>query len=276
MSSVRSPAVAGFFYPEHSGELAATVDELLATAEKPAETERAPKAIITPHAGYVYSGAIAAAAYARVKARSAGLRRVILIGPCHRVALQGMAVPTAETFTTPLGPIPLDRDAILAISGMPQVSALDAAHAEEHALEVQLPFLQRTLGAFTLVPIVVGRTDIDALASVIDRLWGGEETLIVVSSDLSHYLDYASACKIDAQTCRAIVTMDIGAIGPDQACGRLPVQALLSVAKRRGLVATTVDLKNSGDMAGDRSRVVGYGAWVFTVAERCSAPAMDR
>lgn len=263
MRSVRTPAVAGMFYPARAGDLAAAVERLLADAALRAETGPMPKAIIAPHAGYIYSGAIAASAYARVRPQAERIRRVVLIGPAHRVALRGLAVPGAEAFATPLGQVPLDHAAIEALLRLPQVQIHEAAHAPEHALEVQLPFLQEVLSRFSLVPIVVGHATADEVAEVLDQLWGGDETLIVVSSDLSHYLPYTRAQAIDARTCRAIETLDDAAIADDQACGRLPVQGLLRIARERQLIATTLDLRNSGDTAGDRSRVVGYGAWMF-------------
>lgn len=263
MSTVRTPAVAGLFYPGRAGELAATVERLLADAAPHAEAGPLPKAIIAPHAGYVYSGPIAASAYVRLKPLATRIRRVVLLGPCHRVAVRGLAVPGVDAFATPLGDVPLDRTAIDMLGRLPQVQVHDAAHAPEHALEVHLPFLQAVLGEFRLVPIVVGHATPEEVAEVLDAIWGNDETLIVVSSDLSHYLPYASAQAIDARTSRAIETLDEAGIGEDQACGRLPVLGLLQVARRRGLSATTLDLRNSGDTAGDRRRVVGYGAWIF-------------
>lgn len=288
MSSVRTPAVAGTFYPGEVGDLASTVQRLLAEAALHTEPGPVPKAIIAPHAGYVYSGPVAATAYVRLKPLADRVRRIVLIGPCHRVAIHGLAVPAADAFATPLGQIPVDRVAIAELLSLQQVQVHDAAHLREHALEVHLPFLQEIFPSFALVPIVVGTAAASEVAEVLDRLWGGDETLIVVSSDLSHYLPYERAQAIDARTCRAIETLDAGAIEDDQACGRLPVQGLLEVARRRGFTATTLDLRNSGDTAGDRMRVVGYGAWMFAAAEApptrrphpgetaTAAPATDR
>jgi hypothetical protein len=250
------------FYPGNPRELAGMVRQFL--AEAATDDGPAPKAIIAPHAGFIYSGAIAASAYARFKPVAAQVRRVVLLGPCHRVAVNGLAVSSAEAFVTPLGSIPVDQEAIAEIIQLPQVSVFDATHADEHSLEVHLPFLQEMFDDFTLVPLAVGRASGDEVAEVLDRVWGGPETVIVVSSDLSHYLDYDSARKIDADTCRAIEALDPSAIGYDQACGRIPVAGLLTLARRRGLGVTTLDLRNSGDTAGDRRRVVGYGAWMFT------------
>jgi AmmeMemoRadiSam system protein B len=206
---------------------------------------------------------VAASAYVRIAARRDEIERVVLLGPSHRVALRGLAAPEAEAFATPLGRVPLDSEALERVLGLPQVSVLDAAHAAEHSLEVQLPFLQELLGEFSLVPLVVGDATPQEVAEVLEILWGGSETLIVVSSDLSHYQDYATARRLDAETTRAIVSLDPEAIDREQACGRVPVQGLLLAARQRGLVASAVDVRNSGDTAGPRDRVVGYGAYVF-------------
>ncbi len=265
--AARMPAVAGMFYPGAVRELHDDVQGLLAAAEplgnEPAGA--APKAIVAPHAGYIYSGAIAASAYALLAPRAAAIRRVILLGPTHRVGVRGLAVPTTEAFLTPLGRVSVDRAAIGTLADLPQVVATDAPHAQEHSLEVQLPFLQEVLGpsaSFSLVPLAVGHTSAAEVAAVLDRLWGGEETLIVVSSDLSHYLPYAVAREIDNETARRIVALD-ATIDHDEACGATPVNGLLIAARRRGMRARLVDLRNSGDTAGDRSRVVGYGAFAF-------------
>lgn len=269
MSSIRPAAVAGMFYPANASELDAMLRAMLAGAE-PSSCGR-PKAIIAPHAGYVYSGPVAASAYARLKPFAHEIRRVVLIGPAHRVRVGGIAVSAAEAFATPLGPVPVDAAAVAEIASLPQVVRLEAAHADEHCLEVHLPFLQELLDAFSIVPMLVGDASAEEVAEVLDRLWGGEETLIVVSSDLSHYLDYESAKRLDARTTQAIEALAPGEIGAEQACGRIPVAGLLTLARRRGLSATTLDLRNSGDTAGDRRRVVGYGAWLFS--ESASEPA---
>lgn len=261
MGTVRQPAVAGTFYPADPQQLEGEVLAYLAGAETPSGS--VPKAIIAPHAGYVYSGPIAANAYARLAPARGRIRRVVLIGPSHRVPFRGMAVTTAQAYATPLGEIPIDRDAVAALLRVPGVAALDAAHGPEHSLEVHLPFLQKLLGSFALVPIVAGDADPDTVADALEAVWGGDETAIVVSSDLSHYLDYDSARRIDDRTRRAIEALDTAGIGFDQACGRVPIGGLLTVARRRGLAVETVDLRNSGDTAGPRGGVVGYGAWAF-------------
>lgn len=269
MRTIRPAAVAGMFYPDDPRELRATLQAMLSdAAEAPAEAlgGPAPKAMIVPHAGYVYSGPIAASAYARLRPAAARIRRVVLIGPCHRVAVRGLAVSGADAFATPLGTVPVDRPAVETVLALPFVQCLDAAHEAEHALEVHLPFLQSVLGEFSLVPLVAGDAAPAEVAAVLERLWGGEETLIVISSDLSHYLPYDAAREIDRRTCSAIERLDPAAITWEQACGRVPVSGLLLAARRHGLAVTTLDLRNSGDTAGDRRRVVGYGAWMFTAA----------
>lgn len=271
MSYVRPAAVAGMFYPEDRDELDAMVRGMLAGARVSAPGR--PKAIIAPHAGYIYSGPVAASAYACIKPFAKEIHRVILIGPSHRVRLQGIAISAAEAFATPLGRVPVDDAAAGEIISLPQVARLEPPHAEEHCLEVHLPFLQEVLGSFSIVPMVVGSAEAEQVAEVLDRLWGGPETLIVVSSDLSHYLDYETARRLDAATTRAIETLAPAEIGYEQACGRVPVAGLLAVARRRGLAVSTLDLRNSGDTAGDRRRVVGYGAWLFTERASTAEPA---
>ena len=260
MNQTRPPAVAGMFYPGQPATLATTVDHLLADAPALAMTQ--PKALIVPHAGYVYSGATAARAYAALKPWHAVIRRVILLGPTHRVAVNGLALPSVGAFRTPLGEVPLDNAAIASLAGLPQIVVSDRVHAEEHALEVHLPFLQRVLDDFTLVPLAVGHAAPETVAEVLDRLWGGPETLIVISSDLSHFLPYDAANAVDRETCQHILALDTH-IRPEQACGAFPVNGLLLVARRRGLVPQLIQRCNSGDTAGDRQRVVGYAAFAF-------------
>lgn len=258
--NIRNPAVSGMFYPGEAGELQRQVQGYL---RKVASGPHHPKAIIVPHAGYIYSGPVAATAYASLAPRRERIERVVLLGPSHRVPLEGMAVSSAEFFATPLGDIPIDREAIQHLLTLPQVRVMDEAHLLEHSLEVQLPFLQETLGEFRLVPIVVGDSSPDEVAEVLELLWGGEETLLVISSDLSHYQDYETARRLDRATSDAIEALAPQRIHYDDACGRNPVNGLLLAARRRGLHASTLDLRNSGDTAGPRDRVVGYGAYVF-------------
>ncbi len=256
----RPPAVAGLFYPADPLQLRTSIEALLAAA---APTRGAPpKAIIAPHAGYPYSGPVAAAAYARLVPLRGRVQRVVLLGPSHRVGFHGLATSSAACFETPLGEVPLDRSALASVMDLPQVIELDAAHAMEHSLEVHLPFLQNVLGAFSLIPLVVGDASHEEVAEVLERLWGGEETLIVISSDLSHYHDYATAVRRDGRTAEAIESLHPEAIDDQGACGRLPVSGLLTAARRHGMTVERVDLRNSGDTAGSRDRVVGYGAWL--------------
>lgn len=260
---VRPPAVAGTFYADRPAALARQLDDALAQARPASPAAAVPKALIVPHAGYVYSGAIAASGYRRLDAARARIRRVVLLGPCHRVAVRGLALPgSVDAFDTPLGRVALDREAMAAIAELPQVVESPAAHAREHSLEVQLPFLRRWLDDFTLVPLAVGDATADEVAEVLDRLWGGDETLIVISSDLSHYHAYAHAQAIDAATVRAILA-GASELDHEQACGATPIAGLLTVVRRRGLEGELIDLRNSGDTAGDRARVVGYAAIAF-------------
>ena len=265
-TKIRPAAVAGSFYVADPQRLRTAVADLLAAA--PASAGASPKALIVPHAGYVYSGGVAAAAFTTLKSDEQGISRVVLIGPAHYVAVRGIAVPTADAFETPLGRVPIDRDAVSAIADLPFVVQADAAHAPEHALEVELPFLQTLLGSFALVPLVVGDADPRQVAEVLERLWGGPDTLIVVSSDLSHYHDYDTAQRLDAATAAAIERGEWRSLGPDRACGFLPVAGLLVEADRRGLAARRLALCNSGDTAGPRDRVVGYGAWIWEETPR--------
>lgn len=260
MTIVRSPAVAGMFYPADPRQLADEVAGFLATAKA---SQLAPKALIVPHAGYIYSGAIAASAYATLKGVAPRIRRVILLGPTHRVAVRGLALPDADAFDTPLGRIMLDREAMRTIARLPQVITSAAAHAQEHSLEVQLPFLQRTLPDFTLLPLAVGMATADEVAEVLEALWGGGETLIVISSDLSHYLPYAAAQFVDGKTAEDIVKLR-QPIAHEQACGGTPIGGLLVAASRHHLRPHLLDLRNSGDTAGSHNQVVGYGAFAFT------------
>ena len=261
MHSVRTPAVAGSFYPADASELHTQVQDFLTQIEPPAEAP--PKAIIAPHGGYIYSGPIAASAYARLRAVRGLITRVVLLGPSHRVGFRGIAASAMMAFDTPLGQIPVDQGAMNQIQDLPEVGFLEQAHAQEHSLEVHLPFLQEVLGEFKLVPLVVGDARPPQVGAALEALWGGPETLIVISSDLSHYQDYPTAQHMDSETSRAIETLRFEDIGYEQACGRNPVNGLLWVARRKNLQGKTIDLRNSGDTAGSRHQVVGYGAYVF-------------
>lgn len=258
--SVRSPAVAGLFYSDSADSLEAEIQGLIADVEVRGPP---PKAMILPHAGFAYSGAIAASGYARLRLAREIVTRVVLVGPSHYVPLRGLAVSSADAFATPLGPVPVDRPAVERLLGLPQVTRSEAAHAREHSLEVHLPFLQQMLEGFTIVPLVAGDATAEEVAEVLDLLWGGPETLIVVSSDLSHFHGYATARRMDADTASAIEAMAPERIGGDQACGRVPIRGLLTTARRHDLVVRTIDLRNSGDTAGSKGQVVGYGSFVF-------------
>lgn len=261
--SIRAPAVAGMFYSASLDALEGEVRDYLAHAGAAGTT--APKALIVPHAGYIYSGPVAARAYSCLVASRASIHRVILLGPTHRVAITGLALPDAAAFDTPLGRVLLDPELVAAAESLPQVQQNRAVHAMEHSLEVQLPFLQVALDRFTLLPLAVGMASADEVAEVLDRVWGGPETLIVISSDLSHYHSYADAQRLDRDTANQIVALQPLA-NHEQACGATPVNGLLLCARRRGLTVRLLDLRNSGDTAGDRSRVVGYGAFAFNEA----------
>lgn len=269
--AVRPAAVAGLFYPGTPSVLAAVVRAYLADAGSATEASPPlPKALIVPHAGYVYSGPVAAFAYRRIAAARASVRRVVLLGPVHRVPIRGLALPAAHTFATPLGTVAVDAEAAARALDLPQVQVSEAAHALEHSLEVQLPFLQTVLDQFTVVPIAVGDATAAEVAQLIDRLWGGAETLIVVSSDLSHYHPYAAATQIDRGTAGAILALD-ASLDHEQACGATPINGFALCARRHHLDPELLDLRNSGDTAGDKSRVVGYAAFAFADPARTGA-----
>ncbi len=269
-SALRPPAVAGAFYPGDRVRLAESLSRCLAAGGQPGAAPRPcalpPKALVVPHAGYIYSGFTAGRAYALLKAFRATVRRVILLGPTHRVAVAGLAAPTAQAFATPLGAVPVDREAIAALADLPQVVVDDAVHAPEHSLEVQLPFLQTVLEDFRIVPLAVGHCAPNAVAQVLDRLWGGPETLIVLSTDLSHYLPQREAQRLDEATCRKILALEAD-IDPHEACGAQPLNGLLVAARRHALEIELLQRCTSGDTSGDLSRVVGYAAFAFMVAE---------
>jgi MEMO1 family protein len=222
--------------------------------------------VIAPHAGYVYSGPVAGHAFAALGEGARQIRRVVVIGPAHFIPCRGIAVPSAAAFRTPLGEVPLDREAIEAIRDLPQVGLADVPHQPEHAIEVELPFLQAALADFALVPLLVGDATPEEVAQVLDRLWGGQDTLLVISSDLSHYEPYARAKEHDSATAAAIERLDGASLGPRDACGYLPIGGLLLAGARRGMAALRLDLRNSGDTAGPQDHVVGYGAWAFHAA----------
>lgn len=257
----RPPAVAGTFYPAQPEILRRSLVQFLDDAEPPAMQETI-KALVVPHAGYIYSGSVAGSAYARLKEVAGTIERVVLLGPVHRVPVRGLALPDTDNFATPLGTVPLDREAISRIAQMPQVATSGPAHAHEHSLEVQLPFLQSVLGDFSLVPLAVGDASAAEVAEVLDAVWGGPETLIVISSDLSHYLPYEEAMRRDRDTLSRILE-GTPLTSHEQACGATPINGLLLAARRHGLAPHLVAACNSGDTAGDRDHVVGYASIAF-------------
>ncbi len=258
---VRRAAVAGQFYPRQPAELRNLVSELLTGA--PRASGPAPKALIAPHAGYRFSGPIAASAYAALAADREVIKRVVLLGPSHFVLVGGIAASSARAFATPLGRVPVDGAAVSELVAQRLVTLLDEAHAYEHCLEVQLPFLQVILGEFTIVPLVAGEANAHEIGAVLEALWDGPATRFVISSDLSHYLNSRAAQSLDRQTADAIEALGVERIGEDQACGRVAIRGLLEAAARHGLRARTLDLRNSGDTGGPSDRVVGYGAFAF-------------
>ena len=256
--TIRPAAVAGLFYPDDRETLAADIRTMLGRATPDRESPL-PKALIVPHAGYIYSGPIAASAYTLLQQRGAGIRRVILLGPSHHMAFRGIALPRCGSFATPLGNVPVDTAAIRAVADAPGVLLDDRPHSREHSLEVQLPFLQSVLEDFSIVPLCLGHVETALVDNLLEILWGGPETLIIASSDLSHYHPYAVAKDIDQHSLEQICALSPG-LTPEQACGCSGINALLLAASQHGLIPVVRDIRNSGDTAGDRSRVVGYAA----------------
>jgi hypothetical protein len=262
MNKIRQPAVVGMFYPADPGRLRGMVREFLDTAVPVLATAN-PKAIIAPHAGYIYSGPIAGSAFKPWAGQMAEVSRVVLIGPAHTMAVQGVAGVSVQAFRTPLGEMMVDEEGLEMIRPLPQLHIHDGAHSREHCLEVMLPFLQIIAPQVKIVPLVVGQSNGRAVAELLQTVWGGPETRIVISSDLSHYYDYATAQRLDTATAQAIENLQPDKLGSESACGRIPIQGLLYQAQANSLTAHTVDLRNSGDTAGSRDRVVGYGAFLF-------------
>ncbi len=260
MSSIRKPAVAGLFYPADPQLLKQSIDDYLALANCESNN---PKALIVPHAGYRYSGVVAASGYSLLKNLKTTINTVVMIGPSHRVGFNGVAVPSVDYFATPLGDVQIDKNKIAAISKLPFVQTRDDAHLQEHSLEVQLPFLQTLLDDFAIVPLVAGNASAAEIAMILEQLWGGPETLILISSDLSHFHDYNTAKQMDSATSLAIEQLKPELINYDSACGKVPVTGLLSIARKLGLKAKRLDLRNSGDTEGSKDKVVGYGAYAF-------------
>lgn len=264
VQQVRPAAVAGAFYPGQASVLSNDVMALLAQAGHDPSTVpgKSPKAIIVPHAGYIYSGSTAARAYVRLAAAGGQIQRVVLLGPVHRVPVRGLALPGVDAFDTPLGRIEIDPEAVAAIRHLPQVVTSPAAHAQEHSIEVQLPFLQSVLVNFKLLPLAVGDASAAEVAQVLDAVWGSDETLLVISSDLSHFLSYRSAQLVDGETVRQILHLS-PTLSHEQACGGTPINGLLLAAREHQLQAELLGMCNSGDTAGDKNRVVGYAAFAF-------------
>lgn len=257
---IRSPAVAGLFYPDDRHDLLEMVRGFLSG---PALAVPAPKALIAPHAGFLYSGPVAGTAFAQLQTVRDSITRVVLAGPSHRLAFPGIALSNARAFQTPLGPVPVDAEALECVLDQPEVTVFEPAHVQEHSLETHLPFLQVALKSFSIIPLVVGDATSDGVANVFERLWGGPETLICISSDLSHYHPYEQARRMDAATSHAIEHLHEAAVDAQHACGWLPVRGLILAAKKHGLTARALDVRNSGDTAGSRDQVVGYGAYAF-------------
>ncbi len=273
MASVRQPAVAGTFYPADAAELENAV---MANLDSPLAWDIPAKALVVPHAGHVYSGAIAGSAYASVRHLADQIERVVLLGPAHWVAFKGIAVPTADAHATPLGDITVDWQGVAEVLALPQVQLNDAAFEGEHSLEVHLPFLQRALGDFKLVPLLVGDAKPEGVEQVLRKLWGGPETLVVISTDLSHFHAYDAAQKLDLSASHAIETFNVEGLSGDLACGFRPLSGLLRAAQRLDLRPTTLDVRNSGDTAGDKSRVVGYGSYSFEYSGAARLPEKFR
>lgn len=257
----RLPVFAGAFYPDSALTLRADVLTHLEFARGRASAPV--KALIAPHAGYCYSGPIAGSAFNALRARRGKIGRVVALGPSHRVAFKGIAAPTHARFATPLGVMPVDHAAINALRGFDFVEIFDPAHAREHSIEVLLPFLQVTLGDVPIIPLVVGMASPEQVSAVLEELWRDDATLPVISSDLSHFLDYEAAAALDARTTSSIIALDGDAIEPHHACGQRPIRGLLQVARERGLKAEVLDQRSSGDTAGSRDSVVGYGAYAL-------------
>ncbi|HYG77222.1 MAG TPA: AmmeMemoRadiSam system protein B [Planctomycetota bacterium] len=264
---IRKAAVTELFYPSSPAVLSGVVETCLKNGVSPKQpipsTRAWPKAVIAPHAGFSYSGAIAGSAFKTLAAGRKTIRRVVMLGPAHRVYVTGLAASSADFFETPLGLVPVDKTAMEKLVAFPQVHIFDEAHAPEHSLETHLPFLQLALDEFSIVPLIVGESSLQEVAQVLDALWDGDETLIAVSSDLSHFHSYEAARELDQSTARAIETLRPQDIRFEHACGRVAINGLLTVCPKYNLGATTLDLRNSGDTCGQRDRVVGYGAWAF-------------
>ncbi len=261
MERIKHPAVAGLFYPDNPEQLRLQVTAFLKDGQ--AGRIKNPKALIAPHASYIYSGATAGHAYAQLQSVADKIQHVIILAPSHHLPFPGIGYSSAAQFQTPLGCLKANFDAIALIKNLPQVNQIDEAFEKEHSLEVQLPFLQVALGDVQITPLLISNAHSSEVAEVLEKLWGGDETLIVISSDLSHYLDYNNAQKKDQEATQAIEQLEPSALAHDHACGQIPVKGLLIAARNHHLHVTTLDLRNSGDTAGSHDQVVGYGAYAF-------------
>ena len=260
--TVREAAVAGRFYPEDAAELRLQLHDFLTEAATQHGDEPAPKVLVAPHAGTVYSGPIAASGYVRLRQRANDIRRVVLLGPAHRVAVRGVAASSARQFRTPLGAVDVDTSAVAGLLEMADVAVNDEAHRQEHSLEVHLPFLQSVLKEVVVLPLVVGEASPEVVAAVLDACWGGSETVIIISTDLSHFHEYETARTVDRQTSEMFEQLRYQELTGERACGVHPMSGLMLALQRRGMRLRTIDLRNSGDTAGSRREVVGYGAYV--------------
>ncbi|MGB1801307.1 MAG: AmmeMemoRadiSam system protein B, partial [Gammaproteobacteria bacterium] len=262
--SIRPTAVAGSFYPKQASELNNMLEKFLSQyAVNDSVKITIPKAIIAPHAGYIYSGQTAASVYSNLEQVKDKIKRVVLLGPTHRVYVNGIALPSNTHFSSPLGNVSIDTESLKKISSHSFVDYIDEAHTQEHSLEVHIPFLQKVLNDFVLLPILVSNAAPEQVATILKELWGNDETLIVISSDLSHFLNYETANKTDSHTTELIEKFDYEHIGSKQACGCMPMRGLLKLAQEKNMTIQTVDLRNSGDTAGSKDRVVGYGAYAL-------------
>ena len=260
MPVIRQPAVAGTFYPDDSVELETVIKNFIANNQK---TGPVPKAIIAPHAGYIYSAPVAASVYSIFQNASNDIRKIVIFGPAHRLPFDGLAIPSVEQFATPLGTIALDTMSLKTLEDNQLAIVLDKAHEYEHCLEVQLPFLQTLFDSFTLTPVLVGHCDASRVEQALELLWGDQQTLIIISSDLSHYHSYEDAKVLDQRATLAIEQLDSDTLDANLACGSIAINGLLKVAKKHRLKAETIDVRNSGDTAGPQEQVVGYGAYAF-------------
>lgn len=272
MVSMRAQ-VAGLFYPDAADQCAGMIDAALADASPPALS---PKAVVAPHAGYVYSAPIAGGVYKLLAERRGEIKRVVVTGPNHRMPLAGMAVASAESWETPFGPLPIDRAGLDRALALPDIAVNDAPFRGEHSLDVHMPFIKRVLGDVAVLPILVGQARAESVGRVLGALWGGKETAIVISSDLSHFHDYETARAKDGAAGRAIEALRGDQLKDDMACGRYGIHGLIDQARARDLRATAIDIRNSGDTAGGRDRVVGYGAFAFEYAHAARIGARDR